>query len=115
MVENKVISIEPISLEYVKEILKERKGEKELSYEQEVTMKFVERFSKLTKKQTEDLISSLREISFLKDNLELLLQIVNVLPTNIEQVKLFVPKDVEATEEDLNKILSLTKKFGEKI
>ncbi|MDD3083671.1 MAG: hypothetical protein PHP82_01480 [Candidatus ainarchaeum sp.] len=114
MRETSVIEIEPVTLVEVKELLKNRKSEKELNYEQELTMKYVEKFARLTKKQTDDLINSLKEISFLKDNKELLYQIVYALPINIEQVKLFVPKDVEVSEEELNKIVAQMKKFGEK-
>jgi DNA-directed RNA polymerase subunit F len=78
-------------------------------------MKYVEKFSKMTQKQTIDLIDSLKEISFLKENKELLYQIVYALPTNIDQVKLFLPKDAEINEEELNLILAQTKKFGEKL
>lgn len=115
MAEGKIVSMRPVSLQEVKEILAERKGEKELGYEQEITMKYVERFSKLTKKQTEELVKKLKEIEFLKDREELVYQFVNALPTKIEQVKLFLTKDIEASDDELNKVVELTKKYGEKI
>jgi DNA-directed RNA polymerase subunit F len=114
MTESKLIEMKPISLYEVKEVIKEKKAEKELNYEQEITMKYVEKFSKLTEKQTENLLAKLDEIEFLKENNELKYQIAAALPTSIEQVKLFVPKDIEASDEDLKKILELTKKLGEK-
>lgn len=112
---NKIVSMKPVSLGKVKEILVERKGEKELSYEQEITMKYVDKFSKLTEKQTETLIKSLKEIEFLKDKEELLYQFVNALPTKVEQARLFLTKDIEATDEELKQVVELTQKFGEKI
>jgi len=115
MSEGKVIKMTPISLTQVKGIIEARKGEKEPSYEQEITMKYVEKFGKLTEKQTEDLVKALKEIEFLKNNEVLLYQLVNALPTKVEQVQLFLTKDVTATEEELKKIVDLTKKFGEKI
>jgi DNA-directed RNA polymerase subunit F len=115
MKEENVLESKPISLVNVKEILKERKAEAELNYEQELTLKYVEKFAKMTKKQADDLITALNEISFLKDQTELIFQLAYTLPTTIDQVKLFVPKDVEATDEELKKVLELTKKFGEKI
>lgn len=115
MAEGKIISMRPVSLQEVKEILTERKSEKELGYEQEITMKYVEKFSKLTKKQAEDLVKKLKEIEFLKDREELIYQLVNALPTKIEQAKLFLTKDIEASDDDLNKVVELTKKYGEKI
>lgn len=107
--------MKPVSLVDVKEIIEARKGEKELNYEQEITMKYVEKFSKLTKKQSDDLVKALSEIEFLKNDEVLLYQIVNALPTKVEQVQLFLPKDVTATEEELKKVVDLTKKYGEKI
>jgi DNA-directed RNA polymerase subunit F len=114
MVESKLIEMKPLSLYEVKEIIKDKKGEKELNYEQEITMKYVDKFSKLTKKQTEDLLEKLDEIEVLKESTEIKYQIVAALPTSIEQVKLFMPKDKEVSDEDLKKILELTKKLGEK-
>ncbi len=115
MREENVLKMEPVTLAEVKEIINGRKAEKELNYEQELTMKYVEKFSKLTQKQSEELLNSLKEISFLKENKEVLYQIVYTLPINAEQVRLFVPKDVEVTEEEINQILAQTKKFGEKV
>ena len=112
---DKVMKIEPVSLAEVKEVLKAKKAEKELNYEQEVTMKYIEKFAKLTLKQTNDLLKSLDEISFLKENKELKYQIVAALPTHEEQARLFLPKDVEATDDELKQIVALTKKFGDKL
>jgi DNA-directed RNA polymerase subunit F len=115
MGEGKIIEMKPVSLYEVKDTLKERKSEKELTYEQDVTLKFVEKFAKTTEKQTTDLLKGLDEIEFLKEDADLKYQIAAALPTKLEQVRLFVPKDVEATDEDLTKILELTKTLGEKL
>ena len=113
--EEKIIEMKPISMAEVKEVLKEKKSENELNYEQDLTMKYVEKFSKLTEKQTKDLLKSLEEFEFLKDNEDLKYQIITALPTHEEQLKLFLPKDVTATDEELKGVVALTKKFGEKI
>jgi DNA-directed RNA polymerase subunit F len=115
MAEGKIIKMEPVSLYDVKEVIKERKAERELTYEQEITMKYVEKFGKLTEKQTKDLIKSLSEIEFLKDNKELVYQFASGLPTKVEQAKLYLPRDVEATDDELKAVVDLTKKFGDKI
>jgi len=115
MGKEKILKMEPVSLAEVKEILNKRKGEKELTYEQDVTMKYVEKFAKLTEKQTEDLSKQLDEFSFLKEKKELKYQLMAALPTRVEQVQLFMPKDVTASEEELKKIVELTKKYGEKL
>ncbi len=115
MGKEKILKMKPVSLAEVKEILNKRKGEKELTYEQDVTMKYVEKFAKLTEKQTEDLSKQLDEFSFLKEKKELKYQLMAALPTRVEQVQLFMPKDVTASEEELKKIVELTKKYGEKL
>lgn len=115
MSESKVISMEPVSMYEVRDVLKGRKAEKELTYEQDLTMKYVEKFAKLTEKQTTDLIKALGEIGFLKENKELLFQIAQVLPTRIEELQLIIPKSVEASDEDMAAVVELTQKFADKI
>jgi len=113
----KVVEMKPVSMHIVKEVIKERKAssDKELNYEQETTFKYVEKFARLTEKQTEDLLEKLSEISFLKDNLELRYQIVNVIPTRVEQLQLLLPKNVTPSEEELKQVIELTKKFEDKM
>jgi len=113
--ESKVLSMKPVSLHEVRETLKARKEIKELTYEQEQTMKYVEKFGKLTEKQTESLLADLAEIEFLKEKEELLFEIANVLPTRVEQVQLMLPKDVTATEDDLKKVVTATEKYADKL
>lgn len=115
MVESKVIDMKPVALYEVKEILKARKAEKELNYEQELTMKYVDKFAKLTEKQTQDLISKLKEFEFLKDNEQLVYEIVNVVPTRLEQLQLMIPKDASPSDEDLKAIVALTEKYADKV
>ena len=113
--ESKVIEMKPVSLYEIKEVLKARKAEKELNYEQDLTMKYVERFAKLTEKQTNDLIEKLKEIEFLKNNEVMVFEIVNVLPIRLEQLQLMIPKGVSPSEEELKAVLALTEKFAEKV
>ena len=115
MAKDNVLSMEPVSLYEVKSVLKERKGEKELNYEQDLTMKYVERFAKLTEKQTNDLIKELSEIEFLKEEKEMLYSIVTVLPTRLEQLQLIVPKTITPTDEELSAVVDLTEKYADKV
>jgi DNA-directed RNA polymerase subunit F len=111
---SKLIEMKPTTLFEVKEVLKARKGEKELNYEQEQTFKYVEKFAKLTEKQTNDLLDDLKKIDFLKD-LELLrFEIANTVPTRVEQLQLMLPKGVAPSEEELKSVIELTKKFEDK-
>jgi len=113
--ENRVVSMKPVSLHEVKEVLKGRKGEKELNYEQEQAFKYVEKFAKLTEKQTKDLLEALKEISFLKENELLRYEVANLVPSRVEQLQLMLPKGVAPTEDELKAVIELTKKFEEKL
>ncbi|MCX6804224.1 MAG: hypothetical protein NTY48_06710 [Candidatus Diapherotrites archaeon] len=113
--ESRVLSMKPVALHEVKEVLKERKGEKELNYEQEQTFKYVEKFAKLTEKQTKDLLDALNEIGFLKENELLRFEIANTIPTRLEQLQLMLPKGIIPSDEELKQVIELTKKFEEKL
>ena len=112
---SRVLESKPVSLYEVKEVLKGRKAEKELNYEQDLTMKFVDKYAKLTEKQTADLLAALAEVPFLKDNAMLRFEIANVVPTRIEQLQLIIPKTITPGEEELNQVVELTKKFEDKL
>ncbi|MFA5125896.1 MAG: hypothetical protein WC462_02750 [archaeon] len=113
--ESKVVSMKPVALYEVKEVLKGRKTEKELNYEQDLTFKFVEKFAKLTEKQTQDLLAALSEVPFLKENELLRFEIANLVPARVEQLQLMLPKGVAPPEEELKQVIELTKKFEEKL
>ena len=113
--ESKVVSMKPVALHEVREVLKGRKTDKELNYEQDLTYKFVEKFAKLTEKQTADLLAALAEVSFLKDNELLRFEIANLIPTRVEQLQLMLPKGVAPSEDELKAVVELTKKFEEKL
>jgi DNA-directed RNA polymerase subunit F len=115
IMESKVLSMKPVALHEVKEVLKGRKTDKELNYEQDLTYKFVEKFGKLTEKQTTDLLAALSEITFLKDHELLRYEIANVLPQRVEQLQLMLPKGVVPTEDELKQVIELTKKFEDKV
>ena len=115
MTESKVIDMKPTNLYEVKQVLKARKSERELNYEQDLTMKYVDKFARLTEKQTNDLLTKLKEIEFLKDNEQLVYEIVNVVPTRLEHLRLMIPKDLSPSEEDLKAVVALTEKYADKV
>jgi DNA-directed RNA polymerase subunit F len=113
----KVVEMKPIFMQEVKEVLKQRKADsdKELNYEQETTFKYIEKFAKLTEKQSQDLLKELGEIAFLKDNNVLKYEIINVIPTRVEQLQLMLPKGIAPSEDELKQVIELTKKFEDKL
>ena len=109
MIGEKLIDQKPITLAEVKQILSERKKEKELSYEQDLTLKYAKKFSKVTMTQAEKLVNALKEVEALDP--ATIVKIVDILPVKKEKLQLLIPKDMVLNEADLQKILELCKKY----
>jgi DNA-directed RNA polymerase subunit F len=112
MMEEKVLEKKPIPLVEVKELLKERAKEGDLTYEQELTLKYAEKFSKLPKSKAEKLMQELKKIEGLPE--EFKIKIVDILPEEKEVLELLAPKDFKLTEELTEKLLDLLQKFQPK-
>ena len=112
MIGDKIIEEKILTLTEVKDMLKERKKQSDLNYEQEQAYDYAKNFSKLTKTKAEKLISDLKEIEGM--NTEIAINIVNILPTEKEILSLLIPKDSEIKQENFSKIIELVKKHGGK-
>ena len=109
MIGEKVLEHKPVTLAEVKQLLSERKKEKDLSYEQDLTLKYSKKFSKLSLAQAEKLVSELKGMGGL-DN-ETIVKIVDFLPQKKEVLQLILPKEVVLDEASMQKILDLCKKL----
>ena len=109
MIGEEILEKKPITLVEVKAILAERKKENELSYEQDIALKYAKRFSKLTEKQLKKIKEELKGIKGLSE--EIMVKIIDILPDKKEILELLIPKESELKEEDLKKILEITKKY----
>jgi len=109
MIGEKLIEQKPVSLTEVKELLSERKKEKDLSYEQDLTLKYAKKFSKTSLAQAQKLESELREIEGLDQ--ETAVKISDILPEKKEKLQLLIPKEAVLNEAELQKILDLCKKY----
>ncbi len=112
MIGEKMVEEKPITLFQVKELLKARKKEKELTYEQDQTYKYASTFSKLPKAKTAKLLGELEKLETISE--ELAIKLVDVMPTEEETINLFREKKDEVSEEDLKAALELLKKFAPK-
>lgn len=112
MIGEEFVGRKPITLVGVKNILKKRKKEKELTYEQEQTYKYASIFAKLTNKQCEKLYSEL--IALESINEKLATKIIDLLPAEMEIMKLIPEKKEEVKDEDLAKALELVRKYSGK-
>lgn len=112
MIGKEIIEKRPVSLAYVQELLKERKKEKELSYEQENSLKYSKNFSKISLKKTNDLIKELMKIEGITP--EIAVKIADILPTEKEIIELILPKEMKAKAEVLAKALEIVEKYYKK-
>jgi DNA-directed RNA polymerase subunit F len=110
MIGEKVLEQKPITLAEVKQLLSERKKDKDLSYEQDITLKYAKKFSKLSQAQAEKLVSELKGIGNLDD--ETVVKIADFLPVKKEILQLLIPKEVVLDEASMQKIIDLCKKLN---
>lgn len=108
MIGEKLLEKRPVSLAEVKELISERKKDKDLSYEQDLTAKYAKRFAKVSLAQAKKLESDLKEIEGLNE--ELVVKIIDILPEKKEKLFLLMPKEVVLGEASLLKIVELCKK-----
>jgi len=110
MIGEKLISQKPVSLAEVKQLLADRKKDKDLSYEQDITLKYAKRFGKNSLANAEKLEAELQGIEGL--NPETITKVVDILPDKKEKLQLLIPKEVVLNEAAMQKILDLCKKYG---
>ncbi len=111
MLGEKIVEEKPITLVEVRELLSERKKEKELTYEQDLTLKYAKRFGKLTIKQLEKLREELSKMEKLDEIA--IVKIIDILPKTKEILDIILPKNMQLDNETTEKILNVTKKFAE--
>ncbi len=92
---------------YVKNLLKEIKKKRELSYVEERTLKFLEQTYKLDKNEEEEILDQLKDIKLPE---EVKIQILEILPKNEEQLRHVLYTNTLA-KEDMEKILEILKKY----
>ncbi len=109
MIGEKFINQKPVNLAEVKQLLADRKKEKDLTYEQDITLKFAKKFSKLSLINAKKLQTDLEKIEGL--NPETVTKIIDILPEKKEKLQLLIIKETVLNEVDLQKILSLCKKY----
>jgi len=112
MIGEELLSRKPVTLSKVKNILKKRKEESELTYEQEETLKYASAFCKVTKKQRDKIMEELLKLETINE--ELAVKIIDLLPQEIEIMKILPEKKSEVKEEDLVAALEIVKKYGPK-
>lgn len=112
MIGKRINSSEDIPLYKVKEILKEKSKEGELSYEQNLTYEYVKKFARLSSAKSEKLMAELKKIEGMDEKTAI--KIVDILPEDEERLKVLIPKDSSLDEAKLKEILELVAKHSKK-
>jgi len=82
----------------------------ELSYEQQNTLDYADKFAKITPKEADELEKKLREISGLTE--KQVVSIVNVLPKKEDELKAILAKDkLELDEEQIKTVAKIIKEY----
>jgi len=109
MIGEKILDKRPINLTEVKQLLAERKKEKDLSYEQDITLKYAKKFSKLSLANAKKLELELKQVEGLSQ--EVIVKLIDVLPMKKEKLQLLIPKETVLNEASLQKVLALCNKY----
>ena len=106
-----IVEQNPVSWSEAKKILEKKSKEKELGYEQKNALEHLKKFSKLTAKDEEQLLTELKKIDKMKD--KHIISLINTLPQTPEEIKiLFSNEVINISEDERKKIASVIKKHS---
>ncbi|HNR26363.1 MAG TPA: RNA polymerase Rpb4 family protein [Methanobacteriaceae archaeon] len=110
MIGKKVLETDPISFCQVKELLEERMKVQELSYEQNLALDHVTKFSKISVESAQKMIAELEET--IKTNLAV--KMADIMPEDMADMRLMFSKERGTHKKaDLDKILEIIDKYRE--
>jgi len=113
MIVKEVIEQEPLTMGEVKDLLKDMvKGKEEPEYVQKKTLEHAQQFARLKAKESKELQKELMEAG---QDIERATEIVNLMPTEVEDIRLIFNKDkIPPETEDLKKLLDIVGKYQSK-
>lgn len=104
----KVLYYKDVSLPEVLEILDKRMSEDNVKEGQKKMYDYVKKFSKIDPKKAKEIIDKLmNQLNLTRD---ICVQIVNIMPSNIEELRAILPSDRYFSKEELEKILTIIHK-----
>lgn len=110
MIAEKILDKKPLPLAKVKELVKERVKDAEApTYEQDMTLKYAGKFSKLSRAKAEKLVEELQKIDGMDEWIAV--KIADVAPQEKTVLELVLAKKYNFSEENIQNILDLIKKF----
>jgi len=110
MIGKRLVNQEPLSLADVQELITKKKKEGELSYEQNLTLEYCKKFSKLSTKDTAKLVEELTQME--KLNSKQAIELCDIMPKKAEDVKLIFAKEhFVLGDEEISAILETLAKY----
>ena len=110
MIGKKVTDTDPITIAEVKEMLEKLSENYELTYEQNLTLDHVTKFSKLEEDSAKKLVEELSEI--IKKTQAI--KIADIMPEDMADLRLMFAKERGSyKQEDMEKILEIVDKYRE--
>ena len=108
MIGEKILEQKAVSLNEVQELLESRKGEADLSYEQDLALKHAKKFSELSKEKEKKLREELETLGVLTQ--EEITKIIDIAPARRELIPLISSR----LEKDTDRIFEIVSKFVKK-
>ncbi len=113
MIGKKVLETEPISVAEVKKVLEEFSEENELSYEQNLTLDHVRKFSKISYEASEKLIEELLEPLGQK---KYAIKVAYMMPEDLADLRLLFAKErIPYEKEKMETVLEIVDKYRNEI
>ena len=113
MIGKKVLETEPISVAEVKKVLEEFSEENELSYEQNLTLDHVRKFSKISYEASEKLIEELLEPLGQK---KYAIKVAYIMPEDLADLRLLFAKErIPYEKEKMETVLEIVDKYRDEV
>ncbi len=112
MIGKRLLGEEPVTMTKVERLIKDRKKDGELSYEQNLVLEACNKFSKLSKKEAEGFIKDIIDIE--KLNKEHAVMLSYILPKTEDEIKILFSKEhFILSDEEIKKVLEILNKYSE--
>src|SRR3989338_1171996 len=108
MIVNELISKREVSLAEVKQLIGDRKKDKELKYEQEQSAKYTKEFAKIPLSKAEKMVEELTKLNVVTERLAI--KVIDLMPEGMEILEMLPVKDEEESKETLQQVLEIIKK-----
>ncbi len=112
MARYEVISETPITFSELKDSLKKiETRDTQLSFRGNKTQEYLSTVTKLKTKEAKDLKKKLEDLNVMRLKEKQIVKLINILPQDMDSLKMVLSTDSVASKEDLKKILDLLKGY----